>query len=124
MKVRIITEYEKKYILWTLFKICFPVWNNGEIFFSKFQGRGSKDDEDLFQPIEEMAHELNHCRLLIISSPIWNFSFPYVLKQYIDIALQPGVNFHEEPEEQPVTGSKTLVVVSSSGGHYGVVSHD
>ena len=85
------------------------------------QGGGSKEDEDLFQPIEEMAHELNHCRLLIISSPIWNFSFPYVLKQYIDIALQPGVNFHEEPEEQPVTGSKTLVVVSSSGGHYGVV---
>lgn len=69
----------------------------------------------------QMAEELNRASVLVIASPMWNFSFPYVLKQYVDIAVQPGINFLESPE-RPLTADKTLVVVSSSGGSYGAAN--
>ena len=78
----------------------------------------------------QMAEELNAASVLVVSSPIWNFSFPYVLKQYIDIALQPGINFLETPsgpgevpqlpqDVTPVTRDKHLVLITSRGGKYG-----
>jgi len=86
------------------------------------RGKGSREDEDLFRPVHEIAEELNSASLLLISTPMWNFSFPYVLKQYVDIAIQPGINFEGEASGadgiQPVTRGKNLVVVSSSGGSY------
>ena len=54
------------------------------------KGNGSDEDDRLFAPVMEMAEELNRAQILIISCPMWNFSFPYVVKQFIDIALQPG----------------------------------
>lgn len=81
------------------------------------RGRGSEEDERLFAPVQELAEELNAARVLVVSTPMWNFSFPYVLKQYVDIAVQPGINFLEDPD-RPVTGGKHLVVVSSCGGSY------
>ena len=55
------------------------------------KGKGSEEDDRLFAPVLEMAEELNNSQILIVSAPMWNFSFPYVVKQYIDIALQPGI---------------------------------
>ncbi len=73
-----------------------------------------------------MAEELNAASVLVVSSPMWNFSFPYVLKQYVDIAVQPGINFHEVPPgstlpsgARPITTDKHLVLVTSRGGSYG-----
>ena len=65
-----------------------------------------------------MAEELNSSPLLVISTPMWNFSFPYVLKQYVDIAVQPGINFLERPALGPVTAGKSMAVVTSCGGRY------
>ena len=56
-----------------------------------------------------MAEELNSSPLLVISTPMWNFSFPYVLKQYVDIAVQPGINFLERPALGPVTAGNSMV---------------
>ena len=82
----------------------------------------------------QMAEELNAASLLVVSAPMWNFSFPYVLKQYIDIAVQPGINFTEVPipsgaerdpslaPTRPVTWDKHLVLVTSRGGRYGDVN--
>ena len=51
---------------------------------------GETNDESLFQPIRELAEELNNNNILVISTPMWNLTVPYVLKQYIDIVVQPG----------------------------------
>ena len=51
---------------------------------------GETNDENLFQPIRELAEELNNNNILVISTPMWNLTVPYVLKQYIDIVVQPG----------------------------------
>ena len=48
------------------------------------------EDEKLFQPIRTLAEELNENKILVISTPMWNLTVPYVLKQYIDMVVQPG----------------------------------
>ncbi len=45
------------------------------------KGKGTDDDEKLWRPVQEMAEELRTADVLLIASPMWNFSFPYVLKQ-------------------------------------------
>ena len=55
---------------------------------------GETNDENLFQPIRELAEELNNNNILVISTPMWNLTVPYVLKQYIDIVVQPGKISH------------------------------
>ena len=32
---------------------------------------------------------------VLIGTPMWNYSVPYVLKQYIDTIVQPGINLNE-----------------------------
>ena len=49
-----------------------------------------KNDKELFQPIHSLADELNSNNILVISTPMWNLTVPYVLKQYIDMVIQPG----------------------------------
>ncbi|TRY67934.1 hypothetical protein TCAL_05267 [Tigriopus californicus] len=78
---------------------------------------GTPDDKALFQPVLDMADELNRTDILVIGTPMWNFSVPYILKQYIDISIQPGINFLEKPL-RPVTSGKSLVIVTSCGGTY------
>lgn len=79
--------------------------------------QGTPEDKALFQPILDMAEELNRADILVIGAPMWNFSVPYILKQYIDISIQPGINFMESPL-RPVTSGKSLVLVTSCGGTY------
>jgi FMN-dependent NADH-azoreductase len=57
--------------------------------------------------------------IVIISTPMWNFSVPYVLKHYIDIIAQPGFTF-KYTEKGPVglAGNRDLFIVSTRGGDY------
>ena len=55
---------------------------------------GEVEDESLFQPIRTLAEELNENKILVISTPMWNLTVPYVLKQYIDMVVQPGSNHY------------------------------
>jgi len=58
--------------------------------------------------------------MYLISTPMWNFSIPYVLKHYIDIILQPKYLFQYTPEGvQGLVKGKQMVVITSRGGDYG-----
>jgi FMN-dependent NADH-azoreductase len=55
----------------------------------------------------------------LISTPMWNFSIPYVLKQYLDVITQPRLSFR--PGEAGVVGlalGRKLVVITSRGWDY------
>ncbi|EGZ23632.1 hypothetical protein PHYSODRAFT_482680 [Phytophthora sojae] len=82
---------------------------------------GSEDEEDLkaFRPIKELAEQMLRADFLVITSPVWNFSVPYALKQYIDCVVQAGLTFHDKDEEgpsRPYFKGRPLIVISSSGG--------
>ena len=59
--------------------------------FRIMDGKASDEDHETFEPVKTLASELNDTDLLIISTPLWNMSLPYLVKQYIDIAIQPGM---------------------------------
>ena len=86
--------------------------------FPPLKGRGTAEDHEKFDPILAMAKEINYVDVLLISTPVWNYSLPYVLKQYIDIVIQPGINFKEKRGETPkaVRPGRPLLLISSAGG--------
>ena len=55
----------------------------------------------------------------LISTPMWNFSIPYMLKQYIDIIIQPKYLFrYSEKGVEGLAKNKKMVVIASRGGDY------
>ena len=58
--------------------------------FRIMNGVPEENDLEIFQPIHTLADELNSNNILVISTPMWNLTVPYVLKQYIDMVIQPG----------------------------------
>lgn len=81
----------------------------------------STDEADIaaFKPIQDLAHQLVHADFLVVTVPVWNFSIPYVLKQYIDCIVQPGLTFRDADANgpsRPYFTGKPVIVISSSGG--------
>lgn len=55
----------------------------------------------------------------LISSPMWNFSIPYTLKQYIDIIVQPKYLFrYAKGGVEGLVKERKMVVIASRGGEY------
>ena len=66
------------------------------------------------------VEQLKSADWLVISSPMWNYSIPYRLKQWIDVVVQPGLTFGVDESgtyKGLVTGKKTVLVLSR-GGQY------
>ncbi|MBF0485847.1 MAG: NAD(P)H-dependent oxidoreductase [Candidatus Omnitrophica bacterium] len=55
----------------------------------------------------------------LISTPMWNFSIPYMLKHYIDIIIQPKYLFrYTTTGVEGLVKGKKMLVVASRGGDY------
>lgn len=55
----------------------------------------------------------------LISTPMWNFGIPYVLKHYIDIIVQPKYLFrYTEKGPEGLVKNRKMVVITSRGGDY------
>lgn len=55
----------------------------------------------------------------LVSSPMWNFSIPYNLKQYIDIIVQPQYLFrYTDKGPEGLVKNRKMLVVTSRGGDY------
>jgi FMN-dependent NADH-azoreductase len=81
----------------------------------------SQDEADLaaFRPIQALASQLLRADFLIVTVPVWNFNIPYVLKQYIDCIVQPGLTFKDADAtgpSGPYFRGRPVIIISSSGG--------
>ena len=58
--------------------------------------------------------------LFLISTPMWNYNIPYMLKHYIDLIVQPRYLFayNEKGQAVGLVQNKKMVVITSSGGQY------
>lgn len=55
----------------------------------------------------------------LISSPMWNFSIPYMLKHYIDVIVQPKYLFqYTDHGIEGLAKNKKMIVITSRGGEY------
>jgi FMN-dependent NADH-azoreductase len=98
---------------------------NGETIKAKYaimHGEKFTPEEDAaWKAVVALADHFKSADKYVISMPMWNFSIPYKLKQYIDVLVQPGLAFSYSPEKGYtglVTG-KPLVAIYARGGAYG-----
>jgi FMN-dependent NADH-azoreductase len=70
--------------------------------------------------VEDYIGQFKSADKYVLATPMWNFSIPYRLKQYIDIIVQPTYTFSYTPEEGYnglVTG-KPIFIAGARGGNY------
>ena len=78
------------------------------------------EEKEAWQVVEGTIADFTSPDKLLISSPMWNFSIPYPLKQYIDVIVQPSYTFSYTPEEGYrglVTGRPAMLILAR-GGEY------
>ncbi len=66
----------------------------------------------------DLAKQFTSADHFLFALPMWNFSVPYIFKQYIDLITHPGVTF--APGENGMQGlaSGSATVIYSRGGDY------
>ena len=75
--------------------------------------------KDAWKSVERYINQFLSAEIILISTPMWNFSIPYQLKHYIDIIVQPKYLFRYAPNgAQGLAKDKKMVVVTSRGGDY------
>lgn len=80
---------------------------------------GPKDEEGKKNPILKYAYQFAEADKYIIAAPMWNLSFPAILKAYIDYVSVTGITF-KYTAEGPVglLNNKKAVHIVSRGGDY------
>jgi FMN-dependent NADH-azoreductase len=70
--------------------------------------------------VVQVVDRLKAADMLLISCPMWNFSVPYRLKQWIDVIVQPGLTFSYDPQAgyQGLLSGRTAVLVLARGSDY------
>jgi FMN-dependent NADH-azoreductase len=58
--------------------------------------------------------------MFLLSTPMWNFNIPYMLKHYIDLIVQPRHTFRykEDGTTEGLVVGKKMIVITSRGGQY------
>jgi len=73
-----------------------------------------------WKPVEELITQFKSADKFLLAVPMWNFSIPYRLKQYIDLIVQPGYTFSFDPEAgyQGLVKDKPMCIIYARGGEY------
>jgi FMN-dependent NADH-azoreductase len=80
----------------------------------------SSEEATAWKAVEKMIGQFKSADKYLLSVPMWNFSIPYRLKQYIDILVQPGYTFSYDAQKgyQGLVKDRPLLVVYARGGEY------
>ena len=73
-----------------------------------------------WKPVEEIIAQFNSADKYVLAVPMWNFSIPYRLKQYIDLIVQPGLTFTFDPDTgyHGLVKDKPMLIIYARGGQY------
>lgn len=80
----------------------------------------TSEQRSAWAAVEDTIAEFQDADKYLFSLPMWGFSVPYKLKQYIDIIVQPGYTFAFDPDKGYVglvTG-KPAALICARGGSY------
>jgi FMN-dependent NADH-azoreductase len=75
---------------------------------------------DSFAEAERLAQRFALADRVLISTPMWNFSIPYKLKQWFDVIIQPGLTFRFDPSQGylPLVKDRPAVAIVASGSDF------
>jgi FMN-dependent NADH-azoreductase len=79
-----------------------------------------KRHKESWENIEKLIKHFLSADVYLISTPMWNFSIPYMLKYYIDAIIQPGYlyKYNELGQPIPLVLGKKMICITSRGGDY------
>lgn len=105
-----------------LFESNLPVFSGQKAVgkYELMQGEelSEKSEESWAEILRLITHFLSFDAYLF-SVPMWNFSIPYVLKQYIDLIFQPNYMFaYTQNGPKGLAENKKALIVTSRGGDY------
>jgi FMN-dependent NADH-azoreductase len=97
--------------------------------YSAFRGFWMPIMEQGYQPTDEekaalryasaQAELLTQADVLVLTTPMWNFSLPAILKAWIDQVLSPGLTFTLDRDGvHPLHKIRRIVMLVASGGVY------
>ena len=80
----------------------------------------SAEDKQVWDGIVSVIKDFKAADKYVLAVPMWNFSIPYRLKQYLDILIQPGQTFAvtEDGNYQGLVTGKPVFIAYSRGGAY------
>jgi FMN-dependent NADH-azoreductase len=78
------------------------------------------EERAAWRTVEALISEFKAADKYVMAVPMWNFSIPYRLKQYIDILVQPTYTFNvtDAGGYDGLVKSKPIFLACSSGGEY------
>lgn len=83
-------------------------------------GEPTGQAEQTWSTVIKWTDLLHGADKLVISAPMWNFGIPYILKQWIDVIVQPGLTFSYDAETGYtglVTGKPALLCLARGGDY-------
>ena len=89
--------------------------------YSILHGKSHSEEEAMvWKNVEQLIERFTSADKYLLAVPMWNFSIPYRLKQYIDLLVQPGYTFKysEEKGYEGLVLGKPMLVVYARGGEY------
>lgn len=80
----------------------------------------TENDRKTWDAVVSVIDKFKAADKYVLATPMWNFSIPYRLKQYIDIIVQPGLTFTitEDGQNQGLVGDKPIFIAYARGGAY------
>ncbi|MHC4174837.1 MAG: FMN-dependent NADH-azoreductase [Planctomycetota bacterium] len=80
----------------------------------------TKEELEVWKDVEKVIEQFTSADKYVLAVPMWNFSIPYRLKQYIDLLVQPGYTFSysEDTGYQGLVVGKPMLAVYARGGEY------
>ncbi len=80
----------------------------------------SESERRIWGEVVSLIDEFKSADKYVIATPMWNFSIPYRLKQYIDIIVQPGHTFTvtADGNYEGLVQGRPVFVAYARGGEY------
>lgn len=80
----------------------------------------SKVEDMAMNYAAKQAEAFNEADVLVLTTPMWNFTVPAIMKAWMDQVLSPGLTFSISKEEglNPLHKVKSIVLLVASGGVY------
>ncbi|MBN2468532.1 MAG: NAD(P)H-dependent oxidoreductase [Deltaproteobacteria bacterium] len=106
-----------------LFRMHLPAFDGLAVSakYSILHGKHHSEEElKAWEDVEAVINEFKSADKYVVAVPMWNFSIPYRLKQYIDLLVQPGYTFSYTAEEgyKGMITDKPILIVCARGGQY------
>lgn len=75
---------------------------------------------DFQNPLFDLAHQFSRAEAIVIAAPYWDFSFPAILKQYLEQITVVGLTFKYSEAGVPLSlcRAKRLFYVTTAGGYF------